>query len=68
MKQVVKDKPIKVHKLLGQGRTADIFEHQEDDNMIVKLYKMSFPEDAVNQEFQISNIVFFRAIHLNQLS
>jgi len=66
MKQVVRDKPMKGHKQLGQGRTADIFERQEDDNMIVKLYKKSFTEDAVIQDFQISNIVYSLVLKLQQ--
>ncbi|PAK55758.1 aminoglycoside phosphotransferase family protein [Paenibacillus sp. 7541] len=53
-------------KQIGQGRTADIFEHHEDENMIIKLYKRSFPEDAINQEFQISNLVYSLGINTPQ--
>lgn len=42
--------------LIGQGRTADIFEYQEDK--IIKLYKKDFPKNAINQEFLISNFTY----------
>ncbi|MGM1048093.1 MAG: aminoglycoside phosphotransferase family protein [Bacillota bacterium] len=43
-------------KLIGQGRTADIFEHQ--DGKVLKLYKQEFPLDAINQEFAVSKFVY----------
>ncbi|QGQ95456.1 hypothetical protein EHS13_11460 [Paenibacillus psychroresistens] len=48
-------------KQIGQGRTADIFETQE--NKIIKLYKMGFPQDAINQEYLISKFVYALGIH-----
>jgi uncharacterized protein (TIGR02172 family) len=43
-------------KQIGQGRTADIFENK--DNKIIKLYKLGFPQDAINQEYLISKFVY----------
>ncbi|RQW11766.1 hypothetical protein EH198_11110 [Paenibacillus rhizophilus] len=37
---------------IGQGRTADIFEHKE--GRIIKLYKKDFPAEAINQELFVS--------------
>jgi uncharacterized protein (TIGR02172 family) len=51
-------------KQIGQGRSADIFENE--DNKIIKLYKMDFPEDAINQEFLISKYVFSLNINTPQ--
>jgi uncharacterized protein (TIGR02172 family) len=51
-------------KLIGQGRTADIFEYKE--NKVIKLYKNEFPEDAVNQEFLISKFVYSLGINTPQ--
>ncbi|MEK5476479.1 hypothetical protein NYE70_05955 [Paenibacillus sp. FSL R5-0407] len=49
---------------IGQGRTADIFEYKDDK--IIKLYKKDFPEDAINQEFLISNFAYSLGIHTPQ--
>lgn len=49
---------------IGQGRTADIFEYKEDK--IIKLYKKDFPEDAINQEFLISNFAYSLGINTPQ--
>lgn len=51
---------------IAQGRTADIFTYPEDKNMIIKLFKSGFPEDVINQEFQISQIVYSLGIHTPQ--
>lgn len=48
-------------KLIGQGRTADIYEFQDDT--IIKLYKQSFPHDAIVQEFEVSKFVYSLGIN-----
>lgn len=48
-------------KLIGQGRTADVFEY--DEHKIVKLYKRDFPEAAIQEEFRVSNLAFSLGIH-----
>jgi uncharacterized protein (TIGR02172 family) len=49
---------------IGQGRTADIFEYNEDT--IIKLYKKDFPDDAINQEFINSRFVYLLGINTPQ--
>ncbi len=51
-------------KIIGQGRTADIFEYEE--GKIIKLFKQEFPEDAINQEFLVSKFVHSLGIKIPQ--
>ncbi|AHV98308.1 aminoglycoside phosphotransferase family protein [Paenibacillus sabinae] len=41
---------------IGQGRTADIFEHS--DGRIIKLYKKDFPAEAIHQELRVSQLAY----------
>ncbi|QWU14846.1 phosphotransferase [Paenibacillus sophorae] len=41
-------------RLIGQGRTADIFEYSQ--GKIIKLYKKDFPAEAINQELVVSGL------------
>lgn len=47
---------MKILKQIGEGRTADVFEHS--DNNVLKLYKEGFPREAINQEFVINKYVY----------
>lgn len=51
---------------IARGRTADIFTYPEDENIIIKLFKSNFSEDAINQEFQNSKIVYSLGLHTPQ--
>ncbi|MFC0215610.1 phosphotransferase family protein [Paenibacillus chartarius] len=42
--------------LLAQGRTAEIYAHEETDK-IIKLFRSGFPEEAIRQEFAVSQQV-----------
>lgn len=44
--------------LIGQGRTADIYEHPENKTWVIKLCKEHVPEDDVRREFQIASDAF----------
>ncbi|MHA1501825.1 MAG: aminoglycoside phosphotransferase family protein [Candidatus Heimdallarchaeota archaeon] len=46
---------MKIGKLIGRGRTADVFEM--DDNKILKLYHENFPKRAVQSEYDTSNYI-----------
>jgi len=48
-------------KLIGHGRTADVFELS--DNRILKLYKEGFSEEVVADEFHISSVVYNQGIN-----
>lgn len=39
-------------KQIGQGRTADVYDFQEDK--VLKLFKKDFPIEAINQEYNLS--------------
>ena len=47
-------------KLIGQGRTSEVFEWDKEN--ILKLYKKGMPPEAVNNEFNISNCVYKKGI------
>lgn len=47
-------------KLIGRGRTADIFEYGKD--RIVKLYRNDFPADAIDHELRMSQLVYSSGI------
>lgn len=42
-----------VGKLIGQGRTAEVYELE--DNKILKLYKQDFPKTAIEHEYKVSS-------------
>jgi hypothetical protein len=42
-------------KLIGRGGSADIFEYEQDK--FIKLYRNDFPQDAINHEFRMSQLV-----------
>ncbi|KIL39474.1 hypothetical protein SD70_20025 [Gordoniibacillus kamchatkensis] len=42
-------------KLIGRGKTAEIFEYGQDT--IVKLYRDGYPEDAIRHELRMSQLV-----------
>ncbi len=47
-------------KLMGAGRTADVFSLQDDK--VIKLYKEGFPMDAVQTEFAMNRLVYAQGI------
>lgn len=53
-------------KQIGEGRTADVFEHQEDEHTVIKLFKKDFSEEAIHREFQISQLAYSLGIRTPQ--
>lgn len=49
-------------RLIGQGRTADIYEYSPGE--IMKLYHADFPEAVVRHEFRISEMVGSKGLHI----
>src|SRR5690606_10940056 len=43
---------------IGQGRTADIFEHPENAGLVIKVCKPHIPEEDVRREFHIAALAF----------
>jgi len=43
---------------IGQGRTADIFEHPENAGRVIKVCKPHIPEEDVRREFHIAALAF----------
>lgn len=41
---------------IGQGRTAEIFELSEDNQIIIKLYNQNVPETDIHREFHTSRL------------
>lgn len=53
-------------KKIGAGRTAEIYEHPEGLNQIIKLYRKDFPKEAIQQEFRASQLAFSLGIRTPQ--
>ncbi|MGF9695768.1 MULTISPECIES: aminoglycoside phosphotransferase family protein [Paenibacillus] len=51
-------------KLIGQGRTADIYAYPS--NQIMKLYKSDFSFEAVQNEFRITQILYDKGLPVPQ--
>jgi len=45
-------------KRIGRGRTADIFEHPDNDKWVIKLCHPHIPASDVQREFQIAQLAF----------
>ncbi|MBD3193346.1 MAG: phosphotransferase [Candidatus Heimdallarchaeota archaeon] len=46
---------MKDHKLIGRGRTAEIYHYEEEK--VLKLFNKGFPEPIIDYEFKINRIV-----------
>lgn len=51
-------------KLVGEGRTAEIWQH--DDQRILKLYREDIAEQHVSREYKISQFVHARGVRTPQ--
>ncbi|WP_336759733.1 phosphotransferase family protein [Paenibacillus sp. USHLN196] len=49
---------------IGQGRTAEIYAYSND--LIMKLYRIDFPHEAVQNEFRISELAYKKGLPVPQ--